>query len=224
MLSLLLLAQYWDSRQDRHRLFRYRKQYRKIVRRIEELVLKANELGRKAQERDTVVHVSQLERALITLDLLVVAAADLRPRSEELPQMNALHKLLAQAEVELKAAEHRKNFGRLWRSEWLRDKIQHVSPVGCFFCSRPFDIKSFEQVRIKIDSEKGHVFGCAVCCGKLHKKEKVRVLFFEKDGVQHHWSEWEDFSPNPEYYKLNDQAPPPPKTGLRLIISEPDMD
>lgn len=224
MLALLLGAQYWDGKRAQRSVRKYRARYRKMIHRIDSLVKDANQIHQMMGSQFTPSHIRHFERALVTLDLLLVATRELGPWEEDLHYLDSVAKLADQASRELSSLKSQKNFGRFWYTDVLRDKIQDVSPTGCYFCSRPFDIRTFEQVRIKIDHKKGYVFGCAVCRERLHSAKKVKVLFFEKDGKQAHWSELADFVPSQHYFGLNQTDVPMNKTGLRLITSEADTD
>jgi hypothetical protein len=75
--------------------------------------------------------------------------------------------------------------------------------IGCHFCSRPFEAQLFGKVRVKIDGSSQEVAACVFCRQKLLTTRKARILFFQENGEQVHWSKAKSWTPSPEYWNIN---------------------
>ncbi len=224
LLSIVGLLQAFDGRRIVYKWRNYRRRYISLISSLEQLVRECSQVGEELTNVTADDVIRDFESVLRTLELLIRAISDLPQQSGDHQILDPAFRLVGKASSDIRRVRSRvSGTGKpSLRRIWPRPTTEVLQPAGCYFCSRPIDLVTFREVRVKLDELKRTVFGCAVCCEKLARTKKVRVLFFERDGRQIHWSQLEDYSPSPEFFDINrDDAANLPK-GLRLVVTEAD--
>ena len=187
------------------RATQYRDRFERLVDDIESLVFKANSLQSLANQTRDVVLLDHYYAALRMIETLMAAVKNLQTFSDDLESLSApafLVRDIKQRLAKIEAAMERCISGR--PHEFMKSApVMAQAVIGCHFCSRPFDAALFGKVRVKVDSQTEEVAACVYCRERLLSTRKARVLFFEEDGVQVHWSKARSWSPSPEYWDIN---------------------
>lgn len=188
-----------------HRATRYRDRFERLIADIEDLVLKANSLQLLANKTRDVVLLDHFHAALRMIETLMSAVKNLQTFGDDLDSLSApafLVRDIKQRLVKIEAAMGRSISGK--PHEFMKSApVMAHAVIGCHFCSRPFDAALFGKVRVKVDNQTEEVAACVYCRERLLSTRKARVLFFEEDGVQVHWSKSRSWSPSPEYWDIN---------------------
>ena len=184
---------------------RYRDRFERLVEDIERLVQKANDLQTIAIQTRDIVLLDHYQAALRMIETLLIAVKNLRTFSEDVDTLAApifLVKDIQERLRKIEAAMHRGLSGK--PHEFMKlAPVMAQAIIGCHFCSRPFDASLFGKVRVKVDGKTEEVAACVYCREKLLSTRKARVLFFDEDGVQVHWSKAKSWTPSPDYWNIN---------------------
>jgi hypothetical protein len=143
--------------------------------------------------------------ALRMIETLMAAVKNLRTFGEDVDSLAAplfLVKEINQKLLKIESAMGRGIQGK--PHEFMKAApVMAQAVIGCHFCSRPFDAALFGKVRVKVDGHTEEVAACVYCRERLLRTRKARVLFFDEDGAQVHWSKAKSWTPSPEYWDIN---------------------
>ena len=198
----------------------YRKKYLKLVKRLEQLVLRLNHLNQVILKIKDFKLLEQYESFISLIENILIIMSKVKPFDTDLQILNSVNVLITEGEKRIYLL-HKIFLNFLQNNKKvLNDKTAfkeiHI-PIGCYFCSRPFPYNGFSNVRIKIDGMVKEVYSCDVCKHTLEKDKSVKVLFFIKDGKPLHWSEVKEYNPIKSYWDLNNPQRFMKTTKLELI-------
>jgi hypothetical protein len=209
-LSLLVFAMAWGlvllhDAGAMGRANRYRSRYQKLIGELERLVGKANELYPLSSKVKDSVLLDHYHSCLKMIETLLEAVKKLGAHGDDEERVAAplfLTRDIAQKIERVETALRRGAQGKPHSFMRAASTMAH-QVLGCHFCSRPFDPQIFSKVRVKIDGKGSEVAACAYCRETLLLTKKARVLFFNEDGQQVHWSKAKSWTPSPEYWNIN---------------------
>jgi hypothetical protein len=200
----------------------YRNQYQRLISELEKLVQRANAVYPKSEKIKDTALLDHYQSVLRMIESLMEAVKKMSPLGEDADLLLAPKFLVKDIQLKLAKVE-----GAMERG--LRGKphaFMKTAPVmanqaiGCHFCSRPFDVQLFSKVRVKIDGKGSEVAACVYCRDKLLGTRKAKVLFFNEDGIQVHWSKAKAWTPSPEYWNINrDDIKDGKSSHLELVYS-----
>lgn len=187
------------------RATRYRDRFIQLIAEIEALVLRANNMESLANRVRDVVLLDHYQAALRMMETLMIAVKNLRTFGEDADSLAAplfLVRDIKQKLIKIESAMERGIRGK--PHEFMKAApVMAQAVIGCHFCSRPFDAALFGKVRVKVDGQTEEVAACVYCRERLLRTRKARVLFFDEDGTQVHWSKAKSWTPSPEYWDIN---------------------
>jgi hypothetical protein len=202
---------------------RYRSQYQKLIVELERLVERANRLYPLSEQTKDQGLLDHYHSALKMIETLLEAVKKIGTYSHDEDRMAAplfLTRDIAQkidrVEIAMRRGIQGKPHAFMKAAATMAQQV-----IGCHFCSRPFDPQRFSKVRVKIDGKGSEVASCSYCREKLLLTKKARVLFFDEDGQQVHWSKAKSWTPSPEYWNINrdDVSRSGRSTHLELVYS-----
>jgi len=194
-----------QDRSNEGRAVKYRDRFERLINDLEALVLRANRLYEKAFHTKDALILEHYHSAIKMIETLLMAVKNLRAFSSDIDALVAPLFLVKDIDERLlkieTAMEHSKQ-GK--PHEFLRAApVMAHAVIGCHFCSRPFEASLFGKVRVKLDGRSEEVAACVYCREKLLSTRKAKVLFFNEDGEQVHWSRAKSWTPSPEYWNIN---------------------
>jgi hypothetical protein len=194
-----------QDRSTEGRALKYRDQFERLINDLEALVQRANRLYEKAVHTKDALILEHYHSTIKMIETLLTAVKNLRSFSSDIEALAAplfLVKDIQERLIKIETAMERSKQGK--PHEFLRAApVMAQAVIGCHFCSRPFDASLFGKVRVKLDGRSEEVAACVYCREKLLSTRKARVLFFNEDGVQVHWSRAKSWTPSPEYWNIN---------------------
>ena len=202
---------------------RHRSQYQKLITELERLVLRANELYRLAQSTTDSGLLDHYHSCLKMIESLMEAVKKIASYGNDEDQMAAplflvrdIAQKIDRVEVAMQRGAQGKSHAFMKAAATMAQQV-----IGCHFCSRPFEPQLFSKVRVKIEGKGSEVTACNYCREKLLLTKKARVLFFNEDGQQVHWSKAKSWTPSPEYWNINreDVSRSGRSTHLELVYS-----
>lgn len=205
------------------RTSRYHDQFGRLILDLERLVGRANKLSDRASQTRDVVLLDHYHSAIKMTETLLEAVKKLKAYDDD-PQVLAAPMFLAKDIYNrldrIEGAMERGLRGKTHEFMKTAPGMAHAV-LGCHFCSRPFEAHLFGRVRVKIDGRSDEVAACNICRQRLLSTRKARVLFFNEDGAQVHWSKAKSWTPSPEYWNINrdDLAGAAKTPHLELIYS-----
>lgn len=184
---------------------RYRDGFHKLIEEIELLVIRANSMQSLANQTRDVTLLDHYHAALRMIETLMTAVKNLRTFGEDVDSLSASLFLTKDIHARLVKIETAMANGlRGMPHDFMKlAPVMAQAAIGCHFCSRPFDAALFGKVRVKVDGHTEEVAACVYCRERLLNTRKARVLFFDEDGVQVHWSKARSWTPSPEYWDIN---------------------
>jgi enamine deaminase RidA (YjgF/YER057c/UK114 family) len=187
------------------RAARYRDRFEYLVNEIERVVIRANKMQVLANQVKDHTLLDHFAAALRTVETLMTAVMKLKTFGEDVDNLSAplfLVREISEKLHKIESAMKRKISGK--PHEFLKvAPVMAQAAIGCHFCSRPFEPTLFGKVRVKVDGNTEEVTACVYCRERLLRTRKARVLFFEEDGEQVHWSKAKSWIPSPEYWDIN---------------------
>lgn len=106
---------------------------------------------------------------------------------------------------------------KVLRETWKLLFAGKAPAKGCYFCSRPFERKTFKAVRTQIQGVGIRVWGCEVCRKELEETTSAKVLHFLIKGQPVHWEFVADYVPAKDYWALNEKKVVYKRPKLELI-------
>ena len=187
------------------RSMNYHDQFQRLIDDLEKLVGRANRLEETAAKVRDGVLLDHYHSAIKMIEALLEAVKKLSAYGDEADVLTAPIFLAKDIQNRLGRIEAAMGKGLLGKThEFMKmAPAMAYAALGCHFCSRPFDARIFSKVRVKIDGRSEEVAACAICRQKLLTTRKARVLFFQEDGVQVHWSKAKSWTPSQEYWNIN---------------------
>jgi len=187
------------------RASKYRDRFERLIDEIERLVVLANSMQNLANQTRDVVLLDHYQAALRMIETLLIAVKNVRTFGEDSEALAAPIFLVKDITARLQKIEAAMELGiRGKPHEFLKlAPVMAQAVIGCHFCSRPFDATLFAKVRVKVDGQTEEVATCVYCRERLLSTRKARVLFFEENGEQIHWSKAKSWTPSPEYWDIN---------------------
>jgi hypothetical protein len=188
-----------------NRATRYRDRFEQLIAEIEHVVIRANNLQSLANQLRDGVLLDHYLAALRMIETLMIAVKNLRSFGEDEDSLAAPIFLVKEIKQKLLKIESAMGRGLQGKShEFMKiAPVMAQTVIGCHFCSRPFDAPLFGKVRVKVDGNTEEVAACVYCRERLLRTRKARVLFFDEDGAQVHWSKAKSWTPSPEYWDIN---------------------
>ena len=187
------------------RASRYRDRFDHLITEIERVVVRANNMQSLANQVRDGALLDHYVAALRMIETLMIAVKNLKSFGEDVDSLAApifLVKDISQKLHKIESAMGRGIQGK--PHEFMKAApVMAQAVIGCHFCSRPFDAPLFGKVRVKVDGHTEEVAACVYCRERLLRTRKARVLFFDEDGVQVHWSKAKSWTPSPEYWDIN---------------------
>lgn len=197
----------------------YRHKYLRLIERVETLVGLANRIEPVARSAPEVRHLDTYLSHLRMLETLMEAIHGMPAFSTKVATLQAPQFLVGDMTDRFERLA--KDLDLVVRGKKKQLKAEPAPLLGCYFCSRPFDVTIFHKVRVKVDGASQDVAACKTCNGKLLAGKKAKVLFFSEDGQTIHWSKAKDYSPSAQYWSINDSedaAPGVLSTGTHLTL------
>jgi hypothetical protein len=185
----------------------YRKSYLHLTSRLEALVESVNRLSETVMNlRDTRI-LDSYHSHLKMLETLLEATKKIPPFGIYRQLLDAplfISEDIAKRVTLLAKDIDRVHNRRQMTSDGSSTILELAPAIGCYFCSRPFDPKSFHKVRVKVDGEAQDVTSCEICRSKLLSGKKAKVLFFAENGATVHWSKAKDYVPSAQFWSINE--------------------
>jgi len=206
------------------RMISFRRLYLQQLARLEQLVAELNHYGNLLQTT-RVEDEAILERYEASLQ----RTEALLESMHLIPSFQLNRSVLLQFEPLILSCENqmgffkkvfRQNLSKTGKtSEWIDDWFRRGQPPtrGCFFCSRPYLLRSFAEVRIKFDGESKKVWACHVCRTELKARGELKVLYFRVDGKTKHWAEHPDYDPVRHYGMIGETPEFRPRPLINLV-------
>ncbi|MCX6126029.1 MAG: hypothetical protein NTV34_14950 [Proteobacteria bacterium] len=184
----------------------YRDHYERLIARLADVVDLANRLAAPAQvHRDGRI----LEIYLTHLKLLEALMEAVRGMPSYSTQANLLKAplfLVDDTMVRFRLLAKDIDYGA--RGVRVPPLVGTAPQLGCYFCSRPFEVVSFHKVRVKVEGSSQDVAACKVCNAKLTAGKKAKVLFFTEGAETVHWSKAKAYQPSASFWNINDESAP----------------
>jgi len=226
-LALLLAAlHYWYTRHYAIFHGNYDRQLEALIVKLERVTIMVNRMAMVVEHIKDDRLLAYYESCLRLLENLLTAVKEVPTDKQDIATLRSASYL---------ARECNKRVGRTQKAftQYLKGKSIDIAslygrvsakfPVGCYFCSRPYDPRGFRKVKVKVDEKTLSVHGCAVCRQELSRSKKVKVLYFMRDEQQVHWSELPDYTPSRDFYDIN-RGKRYGQASLRLIYSRQSDD
>lgn len=187
------------------RATRYRDRFEHLITQIEQVVVRANNMQSLANQIRDGVLLDHYIASLRMIETLMIAVKNLRTFGEDVDSLAAPLFLVKEISLKLNKIESAMGRGIQGKPhEFMKAApVMAQAVIGCHFCSRPFDAALFGKVRVKVDGNTEEVAACVYCRERLLRTRKARVLFFDEDGAQVHWSKAKSWTPSPEYWDIN---------------------
>jgi len=144
--------------------------------------------------------LKSFEKLVSDFERILLRFRDLPRFSTDLKALESILKLVR--EVKQRATEVQMHLAQLNPNIGASDQ-ERLSAKGCYFCSSPPVRTPLKSTKVKIESKVVTVDGCETCRNALKDGKKIKVLFFQKDGQQIHWSELDEYRPSAEYFSIN---------------------
>lgn len=109
--------------------------------------------------------------------------------------------------------------GKVNMDELLGRPPQKIKRKACYFCSRPISNATQSKTTVSDGGRERKVLACPVCLITIKETGTAKVLQFDVNGRQIHWSEYKDFLPNQEYWNINRPSGSKKKPRLSLVDS-----
>ena len=202
---------------------RYKEQFDSFLKKTEELTLRLNMLeGLVIACKDSEA-LAFYEKCLLKFERLLTAFQELKLHPNDLKLLKAGCNLLKKTEVQVIKIE---DFLDIKFKKNIKKKPilprEKQTPIGCYFCSKPFTQTNFKKVKVKIENEIKKVYACEECAEKLKTQGNVKILYFTKGSKTYHWSQVADYNPIRDYSSLSSMSDNVKKdVKLRLIYSRP---
>jgi len=205
----------------------YRARYLQLVSQLESTSLTANQLVAYVKDVQDYALVDYFESGLKLLETLLSVVYQLPGFDDNPDQLNSAlflakdtHERMVRTQEAFRAALKGKKV-RLDKLTSPEMKRAEIAVKGCYFCSRPYFVGSFSNVRVKLEGETREVVACNVCKEELAHTRKVKVLYFLKDGKPIHWSDVQDYQPSEDFWNINRRGGIQKVRRLELIHSVP---
>lgn len=202
---------------------RYKEQFDSFLKKTEELTLRLNMLeGMVIACKDNEA-LSFYEKCLLKFERLLTAFQELKLHPNNFRLLKAGFNLLKKTEVQVIKIE---DFLDIKFKKTIKKKPllpqEKKTPIGCYFCSKPFFQTNFTKVKVKIDNEIKKVYSCEECAQKLKTQGTVKILYFTKGSKTYHWSQVADYNPIRDFNNLSSISDSVKKDAkLRLVYSRP---
>ena len=202
---------------------RYKEQFDSFLKKTEELTLRLNMLeGLVIACKDTEA-LSFYEKCLVKFEKLLTAFQELKLHPNNMKLLKAGFNLLKKTEIQVIKIE---DFLDIKFKKNIKKKplLPHEkkTPIGCYFCSKPFFQTNFTKVKVKIENEVKKVYSCEECAQKLKSQGNIKILYFTKGSKTYHWSQVADYNPLRDFANLSSMSDSVKKDAkLRLVYSRP---
>ena len=184
----------------------YRDQYERLIARLADVVDLANRLAAPAQihreGRILEIYLSHLR----LLESLMEAVRGMPSYSTQANILTAPLFLVDDTMTRFRLLAKDIDYGA--RGVKVPPLVGAAPQLGCYFCSRPFEVVSFHKVRVKVEGSSQDVAACKICNAKLKAGKKAKVLFFSEGSETVHWSKAKDYQPAAAFWNINDESVP----------------
>jgi hypothetical protein len=199
LLLLLWIAQIVSKESANHLIRTYRKSYLNLVRRLELITVALNRMGNVSTSIGSDGYWLYYESLLEHFHKLLSLVRQVPPFGTRVDILLSAHELANEMDQRLLTMQ-KSGFGvrTLERPSPL--------PIGCYFCSRPFTYSGLVKVRAKVEGRKLVVSSCRMCKAELERSQRVKVLYFMKNGSPKHWSDVSEYNPVTDFATLNTSA------------------
>jgi hypothetical protein len=144
--------------------------------------------------------LKSFEKLVSDFERILLRFRDLPRFSTDLKTLDSILKLVR--EIKQRGSEMQLHLAELL-SHQSPTSSEKMSAKGCYFCSSPPVRTALKSTKVKIDAKVVTVDGCETCRTALKNGKKIKVLFFQKDGQQVHWSDLDEYRPSAEYFSIN---------------------
>ncbi len=187
------------------------------------MTVQVNQLGNLVQHIKADSSFYYYEDTLKMLESLLVALNKIPPLSDKGELVRSMEPMILNLENRIKKCRekflsefaHRKDLQKLCAAV----ENSKAPVTGCYFCSRPFSLKSFKKIAIKFQGKKMHVFACPSCRAELRSRRSVDILHFIHNNRSVHWSELPGYNPATDYWTLNSRRTQRTRPRLELITN-----
>lgn len=211
------------------RMISFRRLYLQQLARLEQLVAELSHYGNLLQTNqiDDEAILERFEASLQRTEALL-ASINLIPSFQlDRSVLQQFAPLIRSCENQMDFFKEvfRQNLSKTGKTaEWIDDWFRRGQPPtrGCFFCSRPYLVRSFAEVRIKFEDKSKKVWACHVCRTELKAKGELKVLYFRIDGTTRHWSEHPGYDPARHFGSIGETTEYRPRPLINLVKAEDD--
>lgn len=224
--AMASLAVFW-WRARHHDLSRvYRSRYLRLVAELEAITITVNRMAGVLPKISDPKVVDYYEGTLRILETLLGAAKKLPPSGSEPIMLNSAFHLIRDCQARVKRTM--KSFKRALRGrtvdlDELYGRSKPYLATGCYFCSRPIAMDQFSFIQVRVEAKILKVLSCPVCHEELKQTKKIKILNFLKDGKPAHWSEFPEYRPSQDFWRLNERKYVNKTQHLTLIQAAPDQ-
>jgi len=223
---LMLALQALQRRRTRTGAGTYRARYVQLVSQLDASTVMANQMASYVRELKDEKLFAYYEGGLRILETLLSVVCKLPPFDENPEALDSA--LFLAKDTHSRLLRTQEAFrdglaGRKVRYDKLYEQSAsaEIAIKGCYFCSRPYMVDRFSNVRVKIDGQTKEVVSCNVCKEELAHTKKVKVLYFLKDGKPIHWSDVSDYQPTEDFWNINKRGGIRKMRRLELVHSVP---
>lgn len=223
VLFFVILFLIFYKRNGYSRADKYNLKFDIFLKKTEELTLRLNMLeGMVIATRDAEA-LSWYEKSLFRFEELLTAFQELKLHPGDFKLLKAGFNLLKKTEIQVIKIEDLLDikFKKSIKKKPLLPQ-EKKTPIGCYFCSKPFFKTTFTKVKVKIEDQVKKVYACEECAQKLKEQGNIKILYFKKGGKSYHWSQVSDYNPIRDFDNLSAMSGSIKKEErLKLVYSRP---
>ncbi len=215
---ILFVSQKLSRERASRSISAYRRQYLHFINRLEKVTLVLNRMVSAFGDVKSDGFWQKYEQLLQRFERVLAMARQIAPFGTTVAVISSAHELMDA--LDLQVNELLDAMSKNGRDLPKNLGASHL-PIGCYFCSRPFVFTGLVKVKAKIEGQMLKVSSCQQCHRDLGRSQKIKILYFIKDGVPKHWSEVSEYNPATDFATLG-SAPIQKQTRRLEIIKSID--